>query len=408
VKTLAECVEIALQHHPRLGAARATVDGADAREWQATSDYLPHVDASYSATRSKSSSAARTQGPFGENVVSRFSFYDSGVRLSQVLFDFGQNLNEIRAARARTRSLEADAVATRDDVVLNVKQSYFDLLAARRLEVVAADTVRSDRLQLELAQGRNEVGFAPKLDVTRSQVQLASAELDLLTARNAVSVAEETLRNALGLEGPLDFELEDALERRVVALSEDEALSRAYATRPELRSLVEQESAAEQDIKALQKDYLPNVTGDAVWGYSGSDYPLANNWNVGANVNLSLTNGGLTTARIAESKADLRRLKHEQDRVRQDVALEVRRAVLDLRRAAESIEVATRAAEQSRENLALAEGRYRTGVGSVIELSDAQTARASAEAESVRALYTYQSSLAALERAIGGPVEPKP
>ena len=105
-----------------------------------------------------------------------------------------------------------------------MKQSYFDLLAARRLLAVADETVRSNRKQLEQARGRNEVGFAPRIDVTRSEVLLAQAELDQLSARNNATVAAETLRNALGLDAPLDFDIADELARRAVVLDEPDAL----------------------------------------------------------------------------------------------------------------------------------------------------------------------------------------
>ena len=116
---------------------------------------------------------------------------------------------------------------------------------------------------------------------------------------------------------------------------------------------------------------------------------------------MPLFSGGLTAARVAESRAKLRVLRADERTLRQQIALEVRRALLDVTRFAQSIDVSSRAADQARENLALAEGRYETGVGNVIELTDAQVQRARAEAERVGALYDHQIAVAALEQAIG-------
>jgi outer membrane protein TolC len=167
-----------------------------------------------------------------------------------------------------------------------------------------------------------------------------------------------------------------------------------------MRSALSRVRAGEQDVSERRRALLPSVRADATYGGSGSESPLAESWAVGAVVDVPIFDGGLTWARIGESNANLIGLRADEQRLRQQIALEVRRALLDVARAAEAIEVTERGAAQARENLALAEGRYETGVGNVIELVDAQTARASAEAERVRALYDHQTAIATLEQAI--------
>jgi len=279
-----------------------------------------------------------------------------------------------------------------------VQQAYFALLAAYRLRDVAEQTVAQVQQHLDLAEGRHDVGLAPRFDVTNAQVQLATAELNQVTARNNVSLGRETLRNVLGLFGPLDFDIVDSLEQPRVEVDDAEALELAYANRPELKSLAAQEQAEIDRIKAIQKDYLPKLTSNDNITYSGRSYPLQENWNVGAAVNLSIFNGGLTTAQVGEAKAVLENLRATEDGTRQNVTLEVRQAQLNLRQAAESIVVADKGLQQARENVSLAEGRYKTGVGSIIELTDAQASLATAEASRVQALVSYRTALAALER----------
>ncbi len=377
---------------------------ADQRVWQAASNYLPQISAAYSAERRMTSLGASTNTAF-DNSSRTFSFYNTGVAFSQILFDFGQTLDQIRAAQATRRSADANLATQRETVIFDVKQSYFDLLAAQRLLGVADETVRQTNKQLDQAEGRHDVGLAPKFDVTRAQVQVANAELNQVTARNAVAVARETLRNALGLDDPLDFDIVDNLATTHVEVNEADAVERAYANRPELQSLVAQQQAVAEQIASLQKNYLPFVTGNGGYEWSGSRYPLQPNWNVGAFVNLSIFNGGLTTAQIGEAKATLMVLEFNEKSLRQSIALQVRQSALDLQRAGESIRVAAKGEQQARESLELAEGRYNTGVGNIIELTDAQASLTSAQADYVRALYGYQISLAALDRAVGVPLE---
>ncbi|MGH7790424.1 MAG: TolC family protein [Candidatus Binatia bacterium] len=403
-KTLSECLAMALDHHPSLKAAGAAVDAAHQRVWQAASGYLPQINAAYSLDRSMTSLGAST-GTDVDPQSSTFTFHETGASFSQRLFDFGKTLADIRGAQASQRSVDADRATQRETVVLSVKQSYYQLLAAQRLRVVAEDTVRQNRAQTALAEGRNQVGLAPRFDVTRARVQLAQAELDQLTARNNVQLARETLRNAIGLTAPLDFDIVDTLEAARVQIGETQALQTAYDSRPELASILAQQNAVEQQVASLQRDYLPYVTGNGGYFWSGtwngSEVPYEDSWNIGAAVNLSLFNGGLTTAQVGEAKANLSRLRYDEDTLRQNIALAVRQALLNAQQASESIGVAEKGAQEARESLELAEGRYETGVGNIIELTDAQTARTSAEARAVQALYDYQTSLAELERAMG-------
>jgi outer membrane protein len=400
-KTLDECIAIALQQQPSLKAAGASVQAGHQRVWQAASNYLPQVSANYAANRRNSSVSARIGGT-GTNLGTQsqtFNFYSTGVNFTQVLFDFGQTLASIRSAQAAEQSLEADLSTQRDNVVLNVKQSYFNLLAAERLLSVADETVHQSQKHLEQAQGRYGVGMAPKFDVTTAQVQLAQSELNQVTARNNVAIARETLRNALGMVGPLDFDIVDTFGAQRVRITEDQALTLAYDKRPELQSIEAQERSTEEEIASLQRNYLPNLTGNGNYTWTGNDYPLDSSWNIGAAVNLSIFNGGLTTAQVGEAKANLSNLKFNEDVLRQNIALEVRQAVLNLQQAVESIRVAKKGLQQARENLELADGRYKTGVGNIIELTDAQTSLTTAEASYVQALYSYQTAVAAVEKA---------
>lgn len=413
-KTLADCIAIALEQHPALKASTAEIDVAHQRVWQAASPYLPQVAGSWTTNRRQTSIAAitgntstvsPTPGASQQiNTLQRFTFNQGTMAFSQLLFDFGQTLAAIRAAQATERSVAADRVTTRDGVILNVQQSYFNVLATGRLLGVADETVRQTTTQLEQARGRHEVGVAPKFDVTTAEVQVANAQLNQLAARNNVAVARETLRNALGLTGPLDFDVVDVLEAVPVHLPEEEAVQIAYRHRPELVSQDELITAQEERITSLARQHWPTVTSSGTYNWQGRDTDLQDTWNIGASINLSILDGGLIAAQVGEARATLSVIKYNTESLRQNIALEVRQAVLDLAQAEESIGVARKGALQARESLELAEGRYTTGVGNIIELTNAQVSLTQAEATYVQALYGYQTALANLERAVGRPV----
>ncbi len=289
-------------------------------------------------------------------------------------------------------------------MIFSVQQSYFGLLAAYRLRGVADETVRQNGEHLTLAQGRYDVGVAPKFDVTQAQVQLAQAR-----AGRRSPPATTSRSRGRRCATPWDSRTRWTSTSSTCSTSPPKrsttptTLDYAFAHRPELRSIHSQVEAGRQEISALQKDYLPQVTGLGQYIWSGSNYPLQNTWNFGASVNLSIFNGGLTTAQVGEARATVRTLEANEESLRQNVTLEVRQSVLNVREAIESIRVADKLVYQARENVGLAEGRYAAGAGSIIELTDAQASLVSAEANRVQALVNYRIALASLERATAKP-----
>jgi outer membrane protein TolC len=245
------------------------------------------------------------------------------------------------------------------------------------------------------------VGLAPRFDVTQAQVQVSNAVLNLVTARNNVALGYETLRTAVGETGPFNVTLVDVLERQVVSFDEATALARAYANRPEVVSLQAQQRAQAEQVSALQKQYLPSITGTAQYNWTGREYPLQQGWLWGVSLTVPLFDDIQTVAQVGEAQATLRNLQAQEENLRLQVALEVHQNLLNLHQAEESIRVSEQTLVQARENLDLAEGRYAAGVGNIIEVTDAQVSLTSARANNIQALYAYKTTLAQLEKAVG-------
>jgi len=405
-KTLAECLQIAIERHPDVQSAQAAADIAHAQTWEAISTALPQVNASYTAQRRHTSAGASTGTTLGGQSQT-FNFFSTGFTFSQILFDFGQSLFAIRSAQESERSSRADIGTARETVLFNVKQAYYNLLQARRLLVVADENVDNDQKHLDLAKGRFDVGMATRFDITQAEVQLVNAQLQQLTARNNVALARETFRNALGIDGAFDFDIVDTLDVHDVQIDEDKAVDIAYDHRPELLSLRLQQLSANDRVNALRMSYLPTINGNANYNYSGTTYPLDNTWTFGATASVSILNGGLTTAEIGAAKATLAQLKSQERSLQHQVRLQVRQAVLNLAQATEAIAVSRKGVESGRENLAIAEGQYAAGVGNIIALSDAQAALTTAQGSHVQSLAGYHNALAALEQATAQTFSPE-
>lgn len=405
--TLQDAVDAALRNHPTIRIGQTTVEAAQQQVQQQIAGYLPRGGYAYTYSRQERPLTAAVGGvQVGGNQQFRstsqiFNFNSTNFTLNQLLFDFGRTLDSIQSAVASVEASTADLETTRQTVIFNTKQAYYSLLSSQRLLQVADETVQQNQKHLEEARARFEVGVAPRFDVTQAQVQVSNAELNRVTARNNVDLGYETLRTAMGQTEPLHAVLRDDLERQPTTFADEAIVQEAYARRPELESMRAQQRAASERVSALQKQFLPSLSGTAQYNWTGREYPLQQGWIWGVTVTVPLFDSILTTSQLGEAQANLRNLQAQEDNLRQQVTLEARQGLLNLRRAEESIRVSEQTLVQARENLDLAEGRYAAGVGNIIEVTDAQVSLTSAQANAIKALYDYKTALAELEKAVG-------
>lgn len=392
--SLEEAIALALAQHPVIRAAEGGRAAADARVPQAFSGFLPRVDAD---------AGARRQQGF-QSSIDRFftvSNYSTSVTLTQRLYDFGKTGARVDEARANARASEDELERVRQEVALNVKLAYYGLLEAQRLVRVAEAAVERAELNLKSARGFFEVGIVPKSDVTRAEVELANARVGFIRARNAVRLAETTLANALGIAPPTPIEVQDILAYEPFVADPAQLLTEAFRARPEIRRAQAQVDAARFQLRQATADFLPDLNGNASYGATSNDFPLREVWQLGFTFSWNLFSGFLTQARVKETRANLDAVRADLDTLELQVRLEVDRAWLALLEAEERISATAKGVESAQELLRLAQGRYAAGVGTILELADAQVAVTDAEADHIRALTDHKTSRAQLERAIG-------
>ena len=262
----------------------------------------------------------------------------------------------------------------RDLVVQNVRQAYFSLLQARRLVGVADAALARSELNLRSARGFFDVGTKPKSDVTRAEVEVANARVDVIRARNLVRLSETSLANALGLEATVPIEIEDTLTYEPVTLDSRQLLAEALGNRPELRQSQAQLDAARAQLSGAKARYLPDLTvlgtagtasDDAVVSTDGfaSSLNFADKWSVTGQLTWNLFEGFFTQARVKETQALVETARANYDGTELQVRLEVEQAYIAVVEAAERYGATEKAVESAQENLRLAQGRYDAGRG---------------------------------------------
>ncbi len=403
--TLDRCIEIALKNQPNVIAAANNVVAGRSRVGQAQSNYYPQINLSSGYSRIApvtGGRAAFTGVPtsFGTG-PSSFDQFDASAKLSQNIFDFGKTPAEVRVQKENLEATASDYENAQIQIAYNVKQAYYAVLVAEKQLDVAGETVRQLEQHLEQAEGFYEVGTHPKFDVTTAEVNLSNGKVNLIVAGNNLKIDIVNLNNAMGLPDAPDYSIEDSLAFKKYEITFDQALQKAYAERPDLRSAVAKRKSAEESITVAKTGYYPSLTGNAEYDWSGQKFPLERSWSAGVAINIPVFSGFLTKYQVQEAKANLNVAKANEDLVRQTVFSDVKQAYLNLTAAEDKIPAAELAVRQAAENLDLANGRYTTGVGSPVEVTDAQVAYTNAQVTYITALGDYRTAKASLEKAMG-------
>jgi len=403
VLNLDRCLSIAAKNQPNIIISENTVKASKSRVGQAGANFYPQINlsSSYTRTQPMPPSATSSSSSVSGAAPEPYDQYAVNLGLQQLLFDFGKSYTQYKIQSYNRDSSIYELDNTTTQVVFNVKQAYYGALQAKRSRDVAQESVNQFQQHLERAQGFYQVGTVPKYDVTKAEVDLSNAQLSLINAENAYRVAMANLNNTMGAPEAPEYTLEDNLSYQKYETSYEEAIERAYKYRPDLLSLLSQQEAAKKTVTLSKLGYAPVLTGNADYKWLGREYPLQDGWDVGVGLTFNIFNGFLTKYQIDESKANLFAAKANESLVRQTILFDVQQAFLNLKAAEDGVPTSELAVKYAQENLDLANGRYAAGVGSPVEITDAQIAYINAENSYIQALYNYKIAQASLEKAMG-------
>jgi TolC family type I secretion outer membrane protein len=412
--SLNQAIDLALKEHPAIKQSRETAAASRYNIGVARAAYLPQVNFvsnyyygnAFSSAGRKPLTAATggTVSSLSSAATTHYYFYQ--FQATQLLYDFGKTPGLIKESRASFGASEQDYAGSRQQVALDARTAYFGYLAAQRALKVQEETVRQNQSLLKQAQGFYQVGLKAKIDVTKAEANLYDAEANLIKAKNGVDLARVNLMTALGLKTWPFTQVEDVLEVKAQPQSLEALKTQARERRPELLKNRHQQNYNQAAVKVAQAGYFPVFTSNAAYGWQSLDQPFANapsTWYVGAAMTFPLFEGLSTAYAVNQNKAQLRASQENYEVLRQNVSKEVEQTYLDVKSGWELIRASKKALEAARENLRLAWGRYQAGVGTIIEVTDAQVQFSQADLKFVQALYDYRVFEAKLDKAIGKP-----
>lgn len=331
--------------------------------------------------------------------------HSNSITASLPIFTGGELQGQIGQAKANYRSMLSAEEQAYNEMKETATTGYFNMLNATNMKALRQESVDRLQAQLDNVIAQYNVGIVARVDVLRSEVELANAQQNYITASNEYDVAEATLNNIIGTPLGTTLLLKDRLQYE--PYENDMAYCLAYSEqhRPELKQAEYAIDSAEAALVVARSGHMPKVYANASnnWGGNGSDWPGDDdeNWSVGVTASMNVFDSGVTWSKIHAAQENLAKAKESQRQIKDNVELEVRTDYLNLREAEKRITTTQVAIASAEEDYHIAVVRYQAGVGTNIDVMDAQEALTQAKTNYYQALYNYNTSKAALNTSMG-------
>ena len=402
-------VQLAMQESERLMMARSELAKAEARVREARAEGLPRLDASIDYRRNWLLPTVvfdnRTFRIGNDNNAS------GGLNITQPLYRGGGVRARLKAARLEVAYNAEAERTTRQQVTAEVETGFYDFLLAAELARVSKLAVARARSNLAQVTALKEAGRASEYDLMRAEVQVSAVRSDSISSSNDLDLAEIRLKDAIGIDLGRDVRVVATFrEQTALDVADREGLlEMAAARRPEKRQLEQLIAIEEREIQIEKAEGRPSVdlVVDGQMQYQNDNLKISDtdewrrSWSTGVKVQVPLFDGMRKGARVAQAREELRRLRYEAERLYRGIELEIREAWLDLQEAKERIEARRSTVEQAARGLEIAESRYASGVGTQLEILDAQLTLVEVETDLATARRDQALSIVKLELSVG-------
>jgi outer membrane protein len=399
--TLAQAERIALLNHPRIASEDLRAQASTKRVSAQKAAYYPTVAGNLTGTLVADPGTATAAGNLTTSSISnRFA---TGFGLLQMVTDFGRTSALVNSAQFQAKAQQQVAAKMRQQVLTNVRESYFRVLSSEAVLKATQEALDNRRLTLRQVTVLQESQLKSTLDVNFAQVLESEAELAVYRAENNVRESRAALGAAIGSPQSVNVTLADEPSPPQLEPDVESLVTLAQQQRPDLMEMDANSSAAHQFARAESDLRNPTVNLLAAAGeIPEHDHTLHDNYAAaGVNINIPIFTGGLFKARREESELQAQAKDKDLEDLKIQIAEEVREAWFEANDAFRRLDVTARLVAQTRSALHLAQARYDNGLGSIVELNEAQLNETSAEIEAASAKYDYFDKRAILDYATG-------
>jgi outer membrane protein len=389
--TLQEAEAIGVRNNPEITVGK--LRALQAREFvrEARSALMPNVNLSITSVDANAGSRLAA-GSLTNSIL--FSRTAGGASVTQLITDFGRTTNLVSSSQFQAKAEDQNAIATQQDIILAVDEAFYNTLETHALLQVAEDTVTTRQTLVDQVQALTDAKLRSDLDLSFSKVDLARAKLLLLESDNNYEASISTLSAILGYRDRQNFRAVEPEQQASAppALDATQLIQKAMQLRPEILSMQDQVTAAEKFGRSEHDLWFPSVNAAGVVGQAPVRNDQIPSWYgaMGVNINIPVFNGFLFNARAKSADLDTEMKRRKLQDLEDNVARDVRNSWLDTQKAFARLTVTQQFLEQANLALELAQARYKLGLSSIVEFSQAQLQKTDADLQVTDAKYQYR------------------
>ena len=300
--TLADCIKLAITHHPTIMSAISNAEIYKTRIGQAWSNYFPTLGAGISYSRNDM--LMTMSGNYSRMMQQKYDmYYMPTLSANMLLFDFGKTKANADVAKRNYESSRYDAETSIESVIYNVKVAYFNMVFAEAQKVVYEDTVKDYELQLKQARAYYNIGKKAKIDVTTAEYNLGNAKVNLIKAKNTLELASVQLANAVGIPELENVILKDKLNTKLYDVNFPDLIKTAESSRPSLLSAKKLMDAAELNVRSAKRAFTPDISAFGSYNNGGRQMDSDYGYQAGIQLNYTGLNLMLLKKQVDEAKA---------------------------------------------------------------------------------------------------------
>jgi len=339
---------------------------------------------------------------FGSVPLSQKEFITYGFKISQLIYDFGSLYSNISATKAELKATRLLTISVRNSMALEFIKRYLDVLEAEKLLEVAKHQETAYEEHLRDAKSMYENGLVTKNDLLQAEVTLAEARQERINAENLLKIKKASLNIILKRSPDDQLTVEEVSTAIQTGISLSQAYQRAVQTRPELAAIKAQLEALKLQKTAIKRQFFPKLYLAGGYEYEENRYMVhEGNWSLILGLKLDLFSGGQKLAKMNEIDAAIDALKIEKEKLEENIKLQVKAAYLRLQSAKSRLLVAKKAVTQAEENYRLHTLRYKEGVGTSTDVTDALVLLRTQQNNYYKALYEAKRAEAELLYSMG-------
>lgn len=401
--TLGQAEQMAIHNNPHVSVGRLLALAQHQVTREQVSAELPTANAAITGVEAEQASRVSA----GALTASRlFEHAGAGGNFTQLIYDFGHTHNLVLARKLEEKASNANAQATVEEIVLATDQAFYDALTAQAELDVARQTVNTRQATESQVGEMTRNKLKSTLDLSFADVDLSQAKLLQLDAENNAAASMAALDAVLGLDTSIRYRLaEDTAAPPPPPAHAEPLIQMALAQRPDLEALGYDTESAKKYARAQWEQMLPSLTAAGTVGVvpeRPEQYYLTNWWGaIGGNLNIPVFNGFLYTAQTKEAKYRAQAVAENARALRDSIVRDVRTAWLQAGTSWQRTAVTAQLVQEADLGLRLAQTRYRLGLSSIVELSQAQLQQTSAQIEDTSARYQYRMALSTLRYEMG-------